>query len=679
MRIVYLIGILLVTNFCIAQNKLIGYVTEQNSGKKPVPNAIINSSGANQNLSTDKGQFILTFQGLEVGENVVLRPEKAGWELVNEKEMKTLIPAKPNENPVKIVLCKAGTLAIAKQAYYKVADPYIIQQYNRKLAALDKEKATYQAEKAKLQEERNRLQNQLEEYAEEFIRVNLDDASEIERRAIALFKEGKIDESIKLRESLKSGIEIKNAVQRKAKEDSVIALHTRNLKALAQDYIFKFDYKSAEQKYEELVLADTTNFDNTFDFAYFLLKQNQHSKAVQYYQSALRLTKTDLEVANIQNALGMLYQDMNNDSEALKAYLTALKKFENLAKLNPEIFELNVALLQNNLGEFYRNKNDYPSAFSAYSKALNIYEQYSKTNIPDFKPGLAMVQNNFGLLYHSKHEYYAALNAFKKSLEIFEELAETNLKKNEPYIATLYNNLGILYEDKNEYAAALSAYAKALEIRENLAKANPDAYNPDFASTLFNLGTLYLKTNEDTLGLEIFSKSEKIYKSLAETNPSTYESFLSTIQNTKGEIYRLKGQFLIALEACLKALEIRERLTKTNSVLYDPDIADTQKRLGRIYQALNNYPAASKAFLISLEIYERLAKAYPDVYEIKFCEIIVFYTSLQISDYQPTKQNNLNIYLEEANKTLIKYPDVPFANSLKVFVNDLQEYFKSKK
>ncbi|MCU0469980.1 MAG: hypothetical protein MUF58_15395 [Arcicella sp.] len=73
---------------------------------------------ANQVTSKDKGKFILTFQGMEAGENIVVRPEKEGWELVNEKEMKTLIPAKPDESPLKIILCKAGTLAAAKSKYY---------------------------------------------------------------------------------------------------------------------------------------------------------------------------------------------------------------------------------------------------------------------------------------------------------------------------------------------------------------------------------------------------------------------------------------------------------------------------------------------------------------------------------------------------------------------------------
>ena len=68
-------------------------MTEQNSGKKPVANVSIRSTGAANVVASDtKGIFILTYQALAVGKGVLVRAEKDGWELVNEKEMNTFIP-----------------------------------------------------------------------------------------------------------------------------------------------------------------------------------------------------------------------------------------------------------------------------------------------------------------------------------------------------------------------------------------------------------------------------------------------------------------------------------------------------------------------------------------------------------------------------------------------------------
>ena len=382
---------------------------------------------------------------------------------------------------MKIILCKAGTLAAAKKEYYKVADSYIQQQYELKLKALNKEKADYQSEKNSLREEKDRLQKQLDEMAEEFIRVNLDDATEIERKAITLFKEGKIDESIKLRESLKSGIEYKNAVIRKSKEDAIIIFHIRNLQALAKDYLLKFDFKNAELKYEELASGDSANFDNNFALVNFLYHQNQHDKAIKYCQIALKLAKSEPDRANTQNNLGILYKDKNEYPAALNAYLKAVEIRERLAKTNPATYEPDIATTQNNLGNLYQAKNEYPAALNAYSKALEIYERLAKTNPATYEPYVAMTQNNLRVLYQAKSEYAAALNAYSKALEIREHLAKTNPATYEPYVAGTQNNLGTLYKDKNEYPAALNAYSKALEIRERLAKTNPAIYEPDVA------------------------------------------------------------------------------------------------------------------------------------------------------------------------------------------------------
>ncbi len=98
MKILFIFQLLLLSNIALAQSNLAGFVTEQNSGKKPVADAIVKSFGANPIASSSNGKFILTFQGFEAGKNVVIRAEKEGWELVNEKEMSTFIPANADEN-----------------------------------------------------------------------------------------------------------------------------------------------------------------------------------------------------------------------------------------------------------------------------------------------------------------------------------------------------------------------------------------------------------------------------------------------------------------------------------------------------------------------------------------------------------------------------------------------------
>ena len=474
----------------MAQSKLGGYVTEQNSGKKSVAEVLVTSAGAHPIASSSLGKFILTYHDFGVGKNVVVRAEKDGWELVNDKEMSTLIPANPDEKPLKIVVCKAGTLAQAKKAYHTITDDYLLKEYNRKMAALNRQKAGWQQEAAKLDAQLQQLQKQLDEMADEFSRVNLDDATAIERQAIELFKAGKIDESIQLRESLKSDEEIKKAVKQKANADSTIALHTRNLIELARGYSLKFDFVSAENTYQKLVEADTTNFTNLFEFAYFLQGQNQHEKAIRYYEQALKLAKTEPLVARTQNNLGILYKDKNDFASALNAYQRALDIYEQLAKTNPATYEPRVASTQNNLGILYQAKNDFASALNAYQRALDIRERLAKTNPATYEPDVAMTQNNLGNLYQAKNDFEPALKAYQRALDIYERLAKTNPATYEPLVARTQNNLGSLYQAKNELDSALNAYQRALDIYERLAKTNPDAFEIELCRSIVLLGFL---------------------------------------------------------------------------------------------------------------------------------------------------------------------------------------------
>ncbi|MDH4460972.1 MAG: tetratricopeptide repeat protein [Flectobacillus sp.] len=596
-RILFIIILLLHSISSTAQNKLMGWVTEQNSGKKTVGGVSIKSSELSNSISSSaKGEFTLTFQGLDIGESVILRPEKVGWELVNEKEMQVNLPAQPTENKVKVVLCKAGTLALAKQAYYKVADPYIIQQYNKKLAALDKEKSSYQAEKAKLQEERNRLQNQLAEYAEEFIRINLDDASDIERRAIALFKEGRIDESIQLRESLKSGKEIRKAVSDKAKADSIIALHTRNLKALAKEYIFKFDFKSAEDKYKELVSADTSNFDNTFDYAYFLQNQNKYNSAVSYYLKALKLAKNDHDSARDLNNLGILYKEKGNYVQALEQYQKALVIYSRLIVNNPQTYEPYLAFTLNNLGSLYQREKKYTEALSTYKKALEISEKLLQIQPETYEQIVAMAQNNLGILYSIQNEDSLALIAYSKSLKIFLHLMSIDQNTYNANVAKTQNNLGILYEKRKEYSLALNAYNESLRFFELLAKQNPDTYGPSLALIQYNLGGFYHKREDYIASSNILNESLERFDRLVISNPEIYKPYIANIHYRLGCIYEIKKDFNLALATFEKALNAYGCSSEITIANCNSAPIPIWKKLGDLYSLKNDSKKASIAY-----------------------------------------------------------------------------------
>ena len=728
MKIRFFITCFLLSSFSFAQkSKLAGYVSEQNTGKK-IAGAMIKSFHANPIETSNSGYFILTFQNMARGTNIIVQAEKNGWELVNEKEMSTLIPENPDEKPFKIVLCKAGMLAIAKSKYYETFELNLQKELDRQ-KALNKGNAK---KIASLEEDFARVQKQLYGLADEYSRIDLSSASEKDLKAIALFKAGKYDEFIKLKNSIVTEVQVDKAIQNKkeaskiiANTDSTIALYFKSQKDIANTLVLQFKFNEAEKVYENIVSKDTSNFVNTFDLAYFLDNQNQQDKAMLYYRRALKLAKPEAETGNVQINLGNLYKAKNDYNAALNAYQKALEIYERLAKTSPATYEPGLAMTQNNLGLFYHDKNDYPAALNAYQKALEISQRLSKTNPTTYEPDVASTQHNLGNLYADKNDYPAALNAYQKALEIRERLTKTNLSTYEPAVAETQNNLGILYQTKNDYPAALNAYQKALEIREQLAKTNPATYEPGVATTQNNLGALYQAKDDYPAALNAYQKALEIRERLAKTNPATYEPYVAETQNNLGLLYRAKNDYHGALKAYQKALEISQQLAKTNPATYEPDVAGTQNNLGNLYADKNDYPAALNAYQKALEIYERLAKtnpatyepylalaqnnlgnlyadkndypaalnAYqkaleiyerlaknnPEGYEIIYCRSIVLLGLVQKADYQENRQAPIEKYLGEARQILPRYPDVPLAKSLLDIVNDLESYFKTNK
>ena len=91
MRIQVFTIFILLYSFCFGQSKLIGITREQNTGIK-IPYVKVISNGASNSIASDNsGYFVLTFQDFKPGKNIIVSAEKDGWELVNEKEMKSEI------------------------------------------------------------------------------------------------------------------------------------------------------------------------------------------------------------------------------------------------------------------------------------------------------------------------------------------------------------------------------------------------------------------------------------------------------------------------------------------------------------------------------------------------------------------------------------------------------------
>ncbi|KGN68803.1 hypothetical protein HR09_07450 [Porphyromonas gulae] len=174
--------------------------------------------------------------------------------------------------------------------------------------------------------------------------------------------------------------------------------------------------------------------------------------------------------------------------------------------------------------------NDFTKAKQYYEEVLDIYKELAKKNPEAYNLDLAMTLNNLGLLLSNNNETKQAQVCYQEALKIRRALATKNPQAYNPYLASTLNNLGLLLSNNNEIERAKDCYQKALEIRRDLATKNPQAYNPDLAGTLNNLAVLYYQINNRKEAEQAYKEALAIRKILAENNPSAYEiDYLQTL------------------------------------------------------------------------------------------------------------------------------------------------------
>lgn len=145
------------------------------------------------------------------------------------------------------------------------------------------------------------------------------------------------------------------------------------------------------------------------------------------------------------NYLGAYYSQQNNQTEAEKFYLQALKA-------NPNYYDS-----LSNLADVYRTQEKYAEAEQTYRKAIEAGAPYADTHY------------NLGVTYTSEGKLAEAEGPLLKALEI------------QPTNTAARYNLGWVYDKQGKNALAEQAYAETLQ------------YKPSYPEPRINLGVLLTK------------------------------------------------------------------------------------------------------------------------------------------------------------------------------------------
>ncbi|CAF4201813.1 unnamed protein product [Rotaria sordida] len=313
-------------------------------------------------------------------------------------------------------------------------------------------------------------------------------------------------------------------------------------------------------------IAGTTGWSR---FGDILISVGKFEKAGHLYELLLEKASSDKERSEYYFQLARVYEDMGENSKALKYYGKNLEfKQKTLPPNHP-----NLATSYNNIGLVYYNMGEYSKALSSHERSLEI----QKTALPPNHPDLASSYNNIGLVYYNMGEYSKALSSYERSLEIW----KIALPPNHPSLAASYNNIGLVYDEMGEYSKALSSHERSLEIRKIALPPN----HPDVATSYLNIGVVYQNMDEYLKALSSYERSLEIQKiALPPNHPD-----LATSYNNIGMVYDNMGEYSKALSSYEQSLEIQKIALPPNH----PDLAHSYNGIGAVYDNMGEY---SKAF-----------------------------------------------------------------------------------
>lgn len=322
---------LLIVNCAIAQIFQKGTVYELNSGSKPIKGVEIFAIGSSVALSDDNGYFALPFKEKKNGDPLYVKEiSKKGYELVNEEVYNGIFTTLV---PYKIIMCREGLLEEAKRKYYKIGVDYYKKRYDEEVNELKKQmelktitEEKYNAGIKDANEQLKKSRESLDYYTDRFSRINKDELNELDKSAISLLEQGKIDEAIKVYEDAKI---LDVFLTKLAARDTA----SYNLSVLAPVLISEVDLLIKKYGYinndkAEIVLSsiaksDSMNFNYVFKYAVFLTEAEKISDSFDWFKKAFKAAKTinekKLVIQNIDNMLLLV-----KDTIVLNSYKTEL-------------------------------------------------------------------------------------------------------------------------------------------------------------------------------------------------------------------------------------------------------------------------------------------------------------------------------------------------------------------
>lgn len=303
--------------------------------------------------------------------------------------------------------------------------------------------------------------------------------------------------------------------------------------------------------------------------------ETNYPEAIKYYNKALTIAEEIHfynEIANLNNNLGMIFNELGNFKMAYTYYSTVLNNYDLAKNKDKKVGTLN------NIGVIYLNLQNYDKALSYFKEALDSTIQHKDTIL------VASVFNNIAICYSEKNPARAL-----KELDTAIELSE---KVNNQYgLCISYQIMGNIYLNSEEKQKAFDAYSTSIDIARKANLSHQLAISKvglsrvllsmgktrealDLAFEVMNVAkeknSLVLKSEANHLLSDIYKKNNEFENSLSNFEEHIKAQQELTNQTVVNQVYDVEVSNLSQLNK-MQQLEIEKKelaITNKNNLLF---------------------------------------------------------------------------------------------------------------
>jgi len=299
--------------------------------------------------------------------------------------------------------------------------------------------------------------------------------------------------------------------------------------ALAGLYEQANNFDAAKKTLATVLANDPNNVDALLSSGRVEIKNSNPKGGLDHLSQALNLAiqiGNQQEKANIQQAMGIAYSDLNKPEDALQNYQASLAIKKQIGDKRGAGSSLEqIATLQDSMG--------HPDqALASYKQALAI-----RREIGD-KAGIGNTLIDMGSFYHDHGKGDDALKLFKEALQIESDLGDQAAQ------ALCLDSIGTNSVDKGDYQDGLTYLEQAYQIRQKLNVAE------DTGMTLHNLAEANTKLAQYDTALSQYLKAIELRRSANDQQGVALES------ESMALIFAAQGRYAAALSSMQDALKI---------------------------------------------------------------------------------------------------------------------------